>query len=112
LRRRGWEGSDLGADVPIESLLFALGDVADVKAVGLSVTHPSHLSSLEASCAAVRDARPDVRIVVGGGAIDDEEHAVELGADGYAASGGDMHELLDEWFPVGRAVRGPVAGGS
>ncbi|MEL6892517.1 MAG: B12-binding domain-containing protein, partial [Actinomycetota bacterium] len=34
LRMRGWEVSDLGADVPIESLLFALGDVADVKAVG------------------------------------------------------------------------------
>ncbi len=104
LRMRGWEVSDLGADVPVDSLLFALGSESDVKALGLSVTNPANLDSLTASCAAVRDALPDVKIVVGGGAIDGEEHAVELGADGYAVSGAGMHELLDVWFPLSRAA--------
>ncbi len=104
LRMRGWEVSDLGADVPVSSLLFALAEEPDAKAVGLSVTNPLHLESLAASCAAVREQHPDIKVVVGGGAVRDREHAAELGADGYAESGAGMHELLDDWFPLSRSA--------
>lgn len=113
LRMRGWEVSDLGANVPIGSFLFALRSEPDVKAVGLSVTHPDHLESLRATCAAIREELPEVKIVVGGGAVGDGEGVLDLGADGFARSGAGMHDLLDAWFPLSRSnVRdgGLVAG--
>ena len=109
LRIRGWEVSDLGADVPESSLEFAVGDEHEVKALGLSVTHPENLESLQRACAAIREVRPEIKIVVGGRAIRDAGHADELGAHGYARSGAEMHDLLDEWFPSSRSSAGPAA---
>jgi excisionase family DNA binding protein len=98
LRLRGWDVSDLGADVPAASFVYALRANPDVRAVGLSVTNPAHLDSLASACAAIRDAGVDVKIVVGGRAIESADHAIGLGADGMAVSGDTMHELLDEWL--------------
>ncbi len=109
LRMRGWEVSDLGADVPTASLLYALNEAPETKALGLSVTNPDNLESLREACAAVRDGVPDVHIVVGGRAIEGAAHADELGAHGYARSGAEMDDLLNEWFPSGRASAGPSA---
>ncbi|MEM1333381.1 MAG: B12-binding domain-containing protein, partial [Actinomycetota bacterium] len=106
LRMRGWEVWDLGADVPIESYLFALTDEPGVKAVGLSVTHPANLDALQQTCDAIRSTVPDMKIVLGGGAVCGSDHAESLGADAHAATGADMHDLLDEWYPLSRpAVR-------
>lgn len=103
LRIRGWEVSDLGADVPAESLVAALESDAEARAIGLSVTSADNLASAAASCALVRRERPEVKIVVGGRAIDGDEAALEVGADAYAATGIEMHDLLDEWFPLSRS---------
>jgi len=114
LRIRGWEVSDLGADVPPESLIAALDAETDVRAVGLSVTSAENLESAADSCVLVRRKRPEVKIVVGGLALDGADAAADLGADAYAATGIEMHELLDEWFPLSRLKardEGRAAGG-
>jgi len=102
LRIRGWEVSDLGADVPAASLVVALNAAVEVRALGLSITSEENLGSAAESCALVRQERPDVKIVVGGRAIGGHDAAIELGADAHAVTGVQMHELLDEWFPLSR----------
>jgi excisionase family DNA binding protein len=97
LRLQGWEVSDLGADVPSDSYVYALREAPGTAAVGLSVTRAEHLPALAEACAAIRSERPDVRIVVGGQAIEGEAHARSLGADTVAASGVAMHEVLGRW---------------
>ena len=94
LRLEGWEVSDLGADVPHDSFVYAVGEIPDVVAVGFSVTSEQNLESLAEVCAAMRAAHPGVHLIVGGRAIEGEEHARSLGADAAAASGADMHEQL------------------
>lgn len=96
VRQNGWEVSDLGADVPTLSFVHAAHEVDDLVAVGLSVTVESSLESLRASLVALRNGvNPHVALVVGGRAIRDHDHAVELGADGYAADGRSFAAFLD-----------------
>ncbi len=95
LRLEGWDVSDLGADVPSDSYVYALGMAPEVFAVGLSVTSEGNLESLRHACAAIRDASPDVLIVVGGRVILDEPQALALGADAYAPGAPAMSELLN-----------------
>lgn len=102
LRIRGWQVSDLGADVPAESLIVALEAETDARALGLSVTSAENLAAASDSCALVRRERPEIKIVVGGRAIEGHDAARELGADAYAATGVEMHELLDDWIPLSR----------
>ncbi len=94
LRLRGWEVSDLGADVPSESLVYALRESPDIFAVGLSVTAEENLESLRAACATVRAAAPEVLVVAGGRAVEGDEHARSLGADAFAGGGPAFDELL------------------
>jgi len=94
LRLRGWDVSDLGADVPSTSFVYALHDVPDVCAIGLSVTSAEGLDSLQEACAAIRAAAPEVLVVAGGRAITDDEHARSFGADAYANGGPALDELL------------------
>ncbi|MGI9646146.1 MAG: B12-binding domain-containing protein [Ilumatobacteraceae bacterium] len=94
LRLEGWDVSDLGADVPSDSYVYALGAAPEVFAVGLSVTAEENFESLRTACTAIRDAAPDVLIVVGGRIIHNEDQALTLGADAYAPDAPAMSELL------------------
>jgi excisionase family DNA binding protein len=94
LRLRGWEVSDLGADVPHDSFVYAVQEVEDAVAVGFSVTSEQNLASLSEVCAAMRAAHPGVFLIAGGRAIEGVEHARSLGADSSAASGAEMHDRL------------------
>jgi MerR family transcriptional regulator, light-induced transcriptional regulator len=94
LRLRGWEVSDFGVDVPSESLAHVIARTPDLLAVGLSVMSSENLASLADACAAAHGADPYVLVVVGGLAVTDLDHARELGADAYAASGAEMDEVL------------------
>jgi excisionase family DNA binding protein len=101
LRSAGWVVADLGADVPAKSFVQAVSEVASLRAVGVSITATR---ALEAGAEAVRElrARVDhVPILVGGRAVRDREHAVALGADGWAADGRALVAMLDR----------PAAGG-
>lgn len=96
VRQAGWEVSDLGANVPIASFVHAAKEVDDLVAVGLSVTVSDHLESVAATLAALREGvNPHVALIVGGRAIRDEAHALELGADGYAPDGRALAHFLD-----------------
>lgn len=96
LRLHGWDVSDLGADTPASSLAHAAAATDDVVAVGLSITNRENLATAADACAAVRAAVPGMLLVVGGLAVEDDEHAVALGADRHAGSAAAMVEILAE----------------
>ena len=96
LRLEGWEVSDLGADTPADSFLLTAKSLDDLAAVGISVTSVESLDAAAATCALLRDAQLGVPVLVGGRAIESEEHARSLGADGFAADAATMMRLLDD----------------
>lgn len=106
VRHAGWEVFDLGADTPAASFAHAADATEDLVAVGVSVVTPASLDAAAEVFAALRSVvDPTVVLVVGGGAVRDEEHAHRLGADALATDAAALVALLD------RAGRGhpPVA---
>ncbi len=97
LRLRGWDVTDLGADVPVASWAHTVSNAPDVVGVGLSVMGAELCPIAAEVCAAIAGARPDVRIVIGGRGVESDEQAVDLGADAYARSAAEMDELLQSW---------------
>lgn len=91
----GYAVIELGADVPSSSLARMAGTVQRLLVVGVSVTTPGLEPNVREMVAAVHQAVPDVPILVGGGAIGDEEHARTLGADGWAGNARDARILID-----------------
>ena len=93
MRLHGWNVTDLGANTPTSSFIHALQRSTELQGVGLSVTHSAHLGDIEACCRAIKDAHPDLLVVVGGsglrGAVADD-----LGADACVNSADELHELL------------------
>ena len=97
LRLQGWEVLDLGGDTPAESFVYAAGKMPDLVAVGVSVTSVESEASASATVAALRTAiGPNVPVVLGGGAIRDEKHAHDLGADHFAHGARGFIEFLDK----------------
>jgi excisionase family DNA binding protein len=96
LRGEGWEVSDLGADMPIDSFVRAALEADDLAAVLVSVTGTDHVESAGNLVAALQTALAgrDTRVVVGGAAIRDAEHAASLGADLWAATARDLLQAL------------------
>jgi len=94
LRMRGWDVSDLGANVPHRSFVAALGAMPDAVAIGLSVTSEDGVDSLPTACATIRAAAPALLLVAGGRSIRDDEHARSFGADAFAAGGPTFDEVL------------------
>jgi excisionase family DNA binding protein len=94
LRFLGWEVSDFGVDVPIESIAHVIRNTNDLLAVGFSATSSDNLPALAEACAVARATDPDVLVIVGGQAVFDDEQALALGAHAHAAGSAQMHELL------------------
>lgn len=94
LRLRGWSVTDLGADVPAASWSHAVSSASDAVGAGVSVMGADLLPAAGEVCHAIKAARPDVSVVLGGRAIESDEHAVALGADGFARSAAEMDALL------------------
>jgi MerR family transcriptional regulator, light-induced transcriptional regulator len=95
IRLQRWDVSDLGADVPTHSFVHAAVATPDLAAVGVSVMVPGSLESAATTCVALRVALPDLMVVVGGGAIRDHQHALDLGATAYAADSEGFTALLE-----------------
>ncbi len=93
LRLHGWDVVDLGANTPAESFAHSVRQSTSLKAVGVSVTNPSHLSEAEVCCRAVKEVQADVLVVVGGSGVG-EVNVEDLGADARAVSADQLHELL------------------
>jgi hypothetical protein len=97
LRLQGWEVLDLGGDTPAESFVYAASKLPDLVAVGVSVTSGESEASASATVAALRASiGPNVPVVLGGGAIRDEKHAHDLGADHFAQGAQGFIEFLDQ----------------
>ena len=95
LRLEGWEVTDLGANLPAASLIHVLNDTPDAVAIGLSASSPESFAAISEMCAEIHAAQPDLLVILGGGAIRDREHARSLGADEWAATSGQMSELIE-----------------
>ena len=101
LRLDGWEVFDLGADTPSGSFVHTVLATDDVVAVGMSVTNPEHLDECTVACQALKAAGASVPVIVGGQAVRDRAHALELGADEYA---GDIDRMLAVLGELGGSV--------
>jgi excisionase family DNA binding protein len=96
VHQRGWEVSDLGADVPVDSFVHAVMEAGDeLVAVGMSVSLDAHLPVAAETLAAIRAAAPDARVFIGGRAIVDEAHAQALGAAYFAQSMDQVVSILE-----------------
>lgn len=95
LRGEGWEVSDLGADMPIDSFVRTAVGMPDLAAVGVSVTMPDSLPAAAELLSALAAAVPGAFLVVGGSAVSDMEHAIALGAEGWAATARELIELFN-----------------
>lgn len=109
VRLRGWEVSDLGADVPASSFLHAVLTTPDVAAVGISITTSEGLVPAQVALEMVRQAVPNVLLVVGGNAVHDADHARSLGADGLAGSADEFVALIEQHLTAD-SDRGDIAG--
>jgi excisionase family DNA binding protein len=117
LRQRGWEVSDLGADVPDESFVHALLNTSDVVAVGVSVTTEAGLESAARALAALRASQvapvapvAPARLIVGGRAVTSEAIGLGLGADLVALDAREFAMLLESVRAERDEERGGAAG--
>lgn len=92
-RAAQFEAIDLGAYLPPDSFASFVEQTDDLVAVGVGVTTPNQEDALGETLAAIRAVTP-VPIVIGGGGVD-EETALRLGADGWAATGDGAVELVE-----------------
>jgi len=95
VRGRGWDVSDLGADVPAGSFARTAAASERLRMVGVSVSTPESMRAGEETIAALRSALDGVPILAGGHAVVDEAHARAIGADGWAPHGRAMAALLE-----------------
>ena len=85
MRSCGWSVSDIGTDVPAQSFATAVKDVDQLCAVCVGVTLRESLGEARACITAVKSVvGPDVKVYVGGAAIDSDTTATSLGADAWA----------------------------
>lgn len=82
LENYGYRVTDLGRDVPIETVVEAARKY-NAQLVGLSALMTTTLPSMEQTIAAVHEALPDCVVFVGG-AVLTPEYAANIGADYYA----------------------------
>ena len=110
LRLEGWEVADLGADLPAPLLVRLMQDTPDAVAIGLSALSPESLVALAEMCTAMRAAMPQLPVVLGGGAIQDRDHAVALGGHDWASTSEQMSDLIEAHLAAqNRAVQDRIA---
>ncbi|MDJ0924008.1 MAG: helix-turn-helix domain-containing protein [Acidimicrobiia bacterium] len=95
IRIEGFEVLDLGSNLPADAFAEIAERQQRLVAVGVSVTTPGQAETVAETISALRE-RVDVPIFLGGGAIDGDEHARLLGADGGTPRVEDMVPKLLE----------------
>ena len=96
LENYGYDVMDLGKDVPPERIVEAAVSNG-ISLVGLSALMTTTVVSMEETIRALRAAKPDTKIVVGG-AVMTKEYADEIGADCYAKEAMDTVRYADSLF--------------
>ena len=95
VRAAGWEVSDIGADSPASSFVSAARETRSA-AVVVSVTHADSLESCRDTVLAIREAEPDMPVIVGGRGIASRAVAASVGADHHSAGLDDLLDLLEQ----------------
>ena len=98
LENYGFEVLDLGRDVPVETVVDTVRE-KDVHLVGFSALMTTTLKSMEETIAALRAAKLDCKIMVGG-AVLTPEYAEKIGADWYAKDAKRSADIAKEFFGV------------
>jgi excisionase family DNA binding protein len=104
VRGHGFFVSDLGADVPHDSLVRLVAAVDDLVVVGLSVSGREFIPSTTEAIRALRSGGVDAAVVVGGHAVAadgeiDTAVASALGADVVAVDGRDFVRIVEGLAP-------------
>jgi len=95
VRGAGFDVEDLGADLPLPSLVDAVGRTQRLVAVGLSVTTADNLTAVRDAVSGLKAVLDDVPVLVGGGGVPDQADAAAVGADGWGRDGAALVDLLD-----------------
>ena len=91
----GFEVTDLGVDVPPAKFVEAVKETG-AKIVGLSGFLTLAYDPMKDTVAALRDAEPDVKIMIGGGQVD-EQIRQYTGADAYGRDAMVAVSLAKDW---------------
>lgn len=94
LKANGFEVIDVGVDAPVEAFISALKE-SNAKVLGLSCLLASCYGSIKETVEAVRKETPDVKIIIGGGPIDETVKEYS-GADAYAVTAQDTVNFFKE----------------
>ena len=95
LRHRKYDVVDLGANTPAESLVERAKSTDDLLAIGLAATTLDNDATIAATLQALADGLT-VPVVLGGGALRDDEHARTLGPCIRSTSPRHALKLFDE----------------
>jgi 5-methyltetrahydrofolate--homocysteine methyltransferase len=96
LENYGFEVIDLGRDVPVETVVETVRE-QDVHLVGLSALMTTTLKSMEETIAALRAAKLDCKVMVGG-AVLTESYAMQIGADYYSKDAKQSADIAKKFF--------------
>jgi excisionase family DNA binding protein len=96
VRGAGFDVEDLGADLPVPSLVDAAQRTQRLVAVGLSVSIAGNGRAVGEAVSSLREALDGVPVLVGGGAVPRAD-AAALGADGWGCDGAALVDLLEAW---------------
>jgi 5-methyltetrahydrofolate--homocysteine methyltransferase len=96
LENYGFEVIDLGRDVPVETVVDTVRE-QNVHLVGLSALMTTTLKSMEETIAALRAARLDCKVMVGG-AVLTESYAMQIGADYYSKDAKQSADIAKKFF--------------
>ena len=83
LEGAGFQIVDLGVNVAPDKFKEALLKNAEATVVGLSALLTTTMVNMKKTIDAVREVKPDVKVIVGGAPVTDK-FAKEIGADGYS----------------------------
>jgi excisionase family DNA binding protein len=104
LRAGGYSAVDLGGDVPVDSFAESLERAEALKGVCIGLLNPAALEGCRQMVAAARrHLDRDAPVVLGGRAVDGQDHAHRLGADRWA----DLRHVV-EAVDSGRAMQPAV----
>jgi excisionase family DNA binding protein len=95
VRGAGFDAEDLGADVPHDSLVEAACRTQRLVAVALAATTSDNRSGVRQAVRYLHGALGATPVLLGGGAVPDEDAARRLGADGWGRDGADLVDLLE-----------------
>ena len=96
LSLQGWDVLDLGPDTPASAFVHAAQRMDRLVAVGVSVTSAESFPEVVKTLSVLREKiGQGVPVILGGGAIQDAEHARKLGADYFAVGSSGFIDFLD-----------------